>query len=316
MLKAINLTKQYGKHIVLDHIDFSLESGHIYGLLGKNGAGKTTTMNILTGYIAPTSGRVEIDGIDLLEHPKEAKRKIGYLPEKPPLYPEMTVLEFLHYIAGLKRIPKADRKKQIDEVLFLTKTETVSGRLIGNLSKGYQQRVGLAYAVLGFPDVIILDEPTVGIDPGELTEIREVIRSLAGDHTVVFSSHILSEVQALCDRVLILNNAKIAARGSLQELALAAGGRKHFSISAAGAGEDVRKVLSHCPFLTGYDITLEENGVAKATVTMPEDIRSGAALFHAFSDADLPLLKIQPEEMTLEKLFLKFAEENKQEEPV
>ena len=316
MLKAINLTKQYGQHIVLDHIDFSLESGHIYGLLGKNGAGKTTTMNILTGYIAPTSGRVEIDGIDLLEHPKEAKRKIGYLPEKPPLYPEMTVLEFLHYIAGLKRIPKADRKKQIDEVLFLTKTDTVSGRLIGNLSKGYQQRVGLAYAVLGFPDVIILDEPTVGIDPGELTEIREVIRSLAGDHTVVFSSHILSEVQALCDRVLILNNAKIAAQGSLQELALAAGGRKHFSISAAGAKEEVQKVLSLCPFLTAYDITLEENGITKASVTMPEDTQTGAALFRAFSDADLPLLKIQPEELTLEKLFLKFAEENKQEEPV
>ena len=202
MIEVSNLVKKYGDHTAVDHLSFQIEKGKIYGFLGPNGAGKSTTMNMITGYIASTEGKVMIDGHDILEEPEEAKKCIGYLPELPPLYFDMTVKEYLAFAAELKKIPKAERKNQITRVCATTKLDAVQNRLIKNLSKGYRQRVGLAQAILGYPEVIILDEPTVGLDPKQILEIRDLIKELGKEHTVILSSHILSEVRAVCDYVL------------------------------------------------------------------------------------------------------------------
>ena len=205
MIEVKNLVKKYGNHLAIDHLNFTIEQGKIYGFLGPNGAGKSTTMNIMTGYLGATEGEVLIDGHDILKEPEEAKKHIGYLPEIPPLYMEMTVEEYLYFVAELKKIPKAKREQAVEDVMILTKLQDVSYRQIHNLSKGYRQRVGLAQALLGFPDIIILDEPTVGLDPKQIIEIRELIRSLAGKHTVILSSHILAEVKEVCDHIMIIS---------------------------------------------------------------------------------------------------------------
>ena len=199
-----NLVKKYGSHLAVDHLDFKIESGRIYGFLGPNGAGKSTTMNIMTGYLGATEGEVLIDGHDILKEPEEAKRHIGYLPEQPPLYVDMTVREYLEFAAELKGIRKAKREEEITEIEKMVKIWEVENRLIKNLSKGYRQRVGLAQAILGFPEIIILDEPSVGLDPKQIIEIRELIRKLAKKHTVILSSHILAEVREVCDYILII----------------------------------------------------------------------------------------------------------------
>ena len=207
MIEVRNLVKKYGNHVAVNHLNFTVEKGKIYGFLGPNGAGKSTTMNMITGYIASTEGEVLIDGHNILEEPEVAKKKIGYLPEIPPLYQDMTVQEYLNFATELKMLPKEKRKANIEEVMSTTKTIEVKNRLIKNLSKGYKQRVGLAQALLGYPEIIILDEPTVGLDPKQIIEIRDLIKSLGQKHTVILSSHILSEVSAVCDHVLIIDNA-------------------------------------------------------------------------------------------------------------
>lgn len=209
MIEVTNLTKKYGDHIAVDHLSFRVEKGQIYGFLGPNGAGKSTTMNIITGYLAATEGTVTIDGKDIQKDPEEAKRSIGYLPELPPLYVDMTVREYLEFVAELKKVPKKERKQQIDEVMEMTQITDMQQRLIKNLSKGYRQRVGLAQAILGYPEVIILDEPTVGLDPKQIIEIRDLIRKLGENHTVILSSHILSEVSAVCDHIMIIAHGKV-----------------------------------------------------------------------------------------------------------
>ncbi len=203
MIEVKNLVKKYGNHMAIDHLNFKIEKGQVYGFLGPNGAGKSTTMNIMTGYLGATEGEVLIDGHDILKEPKEAKKHIGYLPEIPPLYVDMQVMEYLEFAAELKGIPKQQRESAIDEVIQMAKLEDVKMRLIRNLSKGYRQRVGLAQAILGFPEIIILDEPTVGLDPKQIIEIRELIRELAKKHTVILSSHILAEIREVCDYILI-----------------------------------------------------------------------------------------------------------------
>lgn len=219
MIEVKNITKKYGNHVALDGVSFTLETGHIYGFLGPNGAGKSTTMNIMTGYIGASSGEVTIQGYDIVKDSKEAKKRIGYLPEIPPLYLEMTVKEYLLFVAELKGIPKTYRKQEVDDMIALTKLNEVSNRLIRNLSKGFKQRVGVAQAVLGNPEVIILDEPTVGLDPQQIIEMRQLIKELGEKHTVILSSHILSEVSAICDLVFILHQGRIVARDvSIQQL--------------------------------------------------------------------------------------------------
>ena len=205
MIEVENLTKKYGSQVAVDNLSFRVERGMIYGFLGPNGAGKSTTMNMMTGYIAATSGTVKINGYDILKNPEQAKKSIGYLPELPPVYPDMTVYEYLRFVAELKKVKKNERQAQIEDVMKQTQIEDVKGRLIKNLSKGYKQRVGLAQAIIGYPEVIILDEPTVGLDPKQIIEIRELIRELAKKHTIILSSHILSEVSAVCDHIMIIS---------------------------------------------------------------------------------------------------------------
>lgn len=238
MIEVSHLTKKYGGHLAVDDVSFTVEDGQIYGLLGPNGAGKSTIMNILTGYLSATSGQVTVAGHPLPEEADEAKACVGYLPEQPPLYPEMTVGEYLNFVAELKKVPRAQRKEQVLRAARRTGLEKVLPRLIRSLSKGYKQRVGIAQALLGSPKIIILDEPTVGLDPAQVIEMRKLIRELGKAHTVILSSHILSEVQAVCQQVLILSKGKLAASGTLQELTADGGSLEEVFLALTGAQTD------------------------------------------------------------------------------
>lgn len=218
MIEIKNLVKKYGDHVAVDDISFTVEPGKIYGFLGPNGAGKSTTMNMITGYIGNTSGSVTINGYDILTEPEEAKKCIGYLPEQPPLYMDMTVMEYLMFVAELKKIQKTERLEYVEDAMELTKLTDVSNRMIKNLSKGYKQRVGLAQAILGMPEMIILDEPTVGLDPVQIIEIRDLIKELGKNHTVILSSHILSEIEAVCDYIFIISKGKLVASDTIENL--------------------------------------------------------------------------------------------------
>lgn len=238
MIEGSHLTKKYGGHMAVDDVSFTVEDGQIYGLLGPNGAGKSTIMNILTGYLSATSGQVTVAGHPLPEEADEAKACVGYLPEQPPLYPEMTVGEYLNFVAELKKVPRAQRKEQVLRAARRTGLEKVLPRLIRSLSKGYKQRVGIAQALLGSPKIIILDEPTVGLDPAQVIEMRKLIRELGKAHTVILSSHILSEVQAVCQQVLILSKGKLAASGTLQELTADGRSLEEVFLALTGAQTD------------------------------------------------------------------------------
>ena len=238
MIEVSHLTKKYGGHLAVDDVSFTVEDGQIYGLLGPNGAGKSTIMNILTGYLSATSGQVTVAGHPLPEEADEAKACVGYLPEQPPLYPEMTVGEYLNFVAELKKVPRAQRKEQVLRAARRTGLEKVLPRLIRILSKGYKQRVGIAQALLGSPKIIILDEPTVGLDPAQVIEMRKLIRELGKAHTVILSSHILSEVQAVCQQVLILSKGKLAASGTLQELTADGRSLEEVFLALTGAQTD------------------------------------------------------------------------------
>lgn len=238
MIEGSHLTKKYGGHLAVDDVSFTVEDGQIYGLLGPNGAGKSTIMNILTGYLSATSGQVTVAGHPLPEEADEAKACVGYLPEQPPLYPEMTVGEYLNFVAELKKVPRAQRKEQVHRAARRTGLEKVLPRLIRSLSKGYKQRVGIAQALLGSPKIIILDEPTVGLDPAQVIEMRKLIRELGKAHTVILSSHILSEVQAVCQQVLILSKGKLAASGTLQELTADGRSLEEVFLALTGAQTD------------------------------------------------------------------------------
>ena len=310
MIEVENLVKRYGSHLAVDHLSFQVEPGKIYGFLGPNGAGKSTTMNMMTGYIAPTEGTVRINGFDIQKNAEEAKRCIGYLPEIPPLYQDMTVLEYLRFAAALKKIPKKEVETQLADIMEMTMTADVSERLIKNLSKGYKQRVGLAQAILGYPEVIILDEPTVGLDPKQIIEIRELIRNLAKRHTVILSSHILSEVQAVCDEILILSKGKLVACDTPEGLTGLMKGNATLEVHILGSEEALRKVL---PFIAGItEFTIEkapEQGAVKAVIQTEagEDIRE--ELFYALAENKLPILSMNRVEKSLEDIFLELTED-------
>ena len=244
LIEVRDLVKRYGEHVAVDHLSFKVEKGQIYGFLGPNGAGKTTTMNIMTGYIGPTEGEVIINGHNILEEPEEAKRSIGYLPEQPPLYTDMTPREYLNFAAELKGLSPDEIEESVKKVTQLTKIADVQDRLIRNLSKGYRQRVGLAQAILGLPEILILDEPTVGLDPKQIMEMRELIRSLASEHTIILSSHILSEVSEVCDHVLIIHHGKLIAAGTPEELEQNFRGNALELIVKSEDADEVRKLLA------------------------------------------------------------------------
>lgn len=314
MIQAEHLTKRYGSHLAVDDISFTVKEGTVYGLLGPNGAGKSTTMNILTGYISASSGSVSIDGHDILEEPAAAKACVGYLPEQPPLYPDMTPAEYLAFVAELKKVKRADRAGQIRAAMQRTGVQEVEHRLIKNLSKGYRQRVGLAAALLGEPKVIILDEPTVGLDPAQVIEIRELITELGKEHTVILSSHILSEVSALCDEVLILAQGRLAAQGTPAELADALGGRTTLKLTALGEAGKVLAALEGLAGVQSAELTGEANGETSLRLTAEEGNDLRAAVSAALAAAGCPVLALTTEALSLEEVFLQLTAQEPEEE--
>ena len=247
MIEINHLVKKYGEHVAVDDLTLTVEPGKIYGFLGPNGAGKSTTMNMITGYLGATSGEVKINGHDIFADPQEAKKCVGYLPEIPPLYTEMTVREYLDFVAELKGLDKKVRKTQTEEIMELTHTKEVSERLIRNLSKGYRQRVGFAQAVMGYPDVIILDEPTVGLDPKQIIEVRELIKELGKKHTVILSSHILTEISAVCDHVFILSKGKLVASDSTEHLLERMSGAQEIALLVKEKEQRMEELLKELP---------------------------------------------------------------------
>lgn len=309
MIQVEHLVKRYGGRTAVDDLTFTLEPGGIYGFLGPNGAGKSTTMNVMTGYIAADGGRVVIDGHDILRNPIAAKSCIGYLPEVPPLYTDMTVREFLLFAAQLKLVPKRDRKEQIEMLLEKLSLSEVSGRLIRNLSKGYRQRVGLAQALVGNPKVLILDEPMVGLDPKQIIEMRELIKSLAGEHTVILSSHILSEVSAVCDHILILSGGKLMASGSPEELQQMMQGKTALTVTVIGEKEQAEAVLAQMEEVTQYHFEAgEEEGSIVIHIETKEDADIRKALSVALAGAGMPILSMSRSERSLEDIFLELTE--------
>ena len=309
MIEVSHLTKRYGAHTAVDDISFTVEDGCIYGLLGPNGAGKSTTMNMVTGYLSPTSGTVTINGHDIQQEPQAAKACIGYLPELPPLYIDMGVTEYLSFVAELKGVrKKADRTAAVARVCERTGLREVSRRLIRNLSKGYRQRVGLAAALLGDPQVIILDEPTVGLDPAQMIEIRELIHDLGQHHTVILSSHILSEVQTICDRVLIISGGKLVAQGTPEELASRLASRGMISATAQGGREAVLAAAAALPGLSDLRVTAEKGDEVSFTAVSTDGADHRAELSAALAAAGCPVLSLASEQMSLEEVFLQLTE--------
>ena len=309
MIEVKNLVKKYGSHLAVDHLNFTVEYGQIYGFLGPNGAGKSTTMNIMTGYLGATEGEVLINGHNILDEPEAAKHFIGYLPEMPPLYVDMKVREYLEFVAELKKIPKKDREEQIIKVMDMVKLADVEYRLIRNLSKGYRQRVGLAQAILGFPEIIILDEPTVGLDPKQIIEIRELIRELAKDHTVILSSHILAEIQEVCDYVMIISKGRLVASDTPENLERALSNQQTIEILAKGSREEISIIAKEIDGVESVEVSegKEERTIsAKIMAVAGEDIREN--VFLAFAKADCPLLQMMSSRTSLEDVFLELTQ--------
>ena len=309
MIEVKNLTKKYGNRYALDDISFTVNKGEILGFLGPNGAGKSTTMNILTGYLSSTDGHAVVNGFDVLEQPMEAKRCIGYLPEQPPLYLDMTVADYLSFMYDLKG-GKGNKRQQIEEICKTVKIADVYGRIIKNLSKGYRQRVGLAQALLGNPDVLILDEPTVGLDPQQIIDIRNLIKKLSEKHTVILSSHILPEVQAVCDRVIVINKGKIVADDTPDNLSHALSSDHKLLIRIEGPEKEVYKLLTTLPNMVSVQVLgTREKGVTEYSLesTSGTDVRR--ELFSRLADRRWPLLGLRSSELSLEDIFLQLVTE-------
>ncbi len=301
MIEVSGLTKIYGSHAAVDHINFTVNDGEIVGFLGPNGAGKTTTMNMMTGFISSTEGSVKINGFDILDEPEQAKKQLGYLPDVPPLYGDMRVTEYLDFVCDIKGVPKAKRPEMLKYIMETVKITDHSHRIVKNLSKGYRQRVGLAQAMVGFPKVLILDEPTVGLDPKQIIEMRDVIRALGKRHTVILSSHILGEVSAVCDRIIIINKGKIVADAPAERLTEGTGHTNQL-VRVDCTREKAEETIKNIPLIKEYSIN-EKDGELEISLSGEEDIR--AAVSKAFAKADIPVLMLKPAALTLEEIFLK-----------
>lgn len=313
MIEVRNLTKRYGKRKAIDSLAFSISKGGVIGLLGPNGAGKSTTMNILTGCIAMSEGEVFIEGKNILEEAEDVKRGIGYLPETPPLYSELTVDEHLRFVCGLKKIPRSATRAEVGRVCDLADIADVRGRLISNLSKGYKQRVGLAQALIGDPSLLVLDEPTVGLDPRQILDIRELVRSLSADRTVILSSHILSEVQAICSRVMIINRGKIIADDAPENLNRKLSGAGQLRLTVKGDPEKIRLVLRRESMLKRVRCTeSEEAGCHQVEIEGSADSDIRETVFYALAKSDLPILRMGPIDFSLEEIFLDITENTKE----
>lgn len=326
MIEIKHLVKKYGDHTAVDDLSLTVEPGKIYGFLGPNGAGKSTTMNIITGYLGATSGEVIINGHDIFKEPEEAKKCIGYLPEIPPLYGDMTVLEYLNFTAELKRLEKKQRKEYVESAMETTGVTEVAGRLIRNLSKGYRQRVGFAQALLGYPEIIILDEPTVGLDPKQIIEIRDLIRKLGEKHTVILSSHILTEISAVCDHVFIISKGKLVASNSTENLVGMMSGAQEILLTVRGHGNEAKQLLRMAEQIERVETykSMEDMGEnereeqehqqetsLRIYARTGSDVRE--QVFHLMAEHQIPVLEMHTVTKSLEDVFLEITTEGGQE---
>lgn len=309
MIEVKHLTKRYGDHLAVSDLSFTIGKGQIYGFLGPNGAGKSTTMNIMTGCLAATAGQVLIGGHDIYEEADQAKRLIGYLPEQPPLYLDRTPREYLTFVARAKGIPENDLKAHLTHVMDVTQITDVADRLIKNLSKGYKQRVGIAQAILGDPEIIILDEPTVGLDPRQIIEIRELIQALGKEHTVILSSHILSEVQAVCQTILIISKGKLVACDTPENLEKLFAGTATAELTVEASPEEVHQILKTIPYLNTLSVEPLDGGRCDLNAEAPKEQEDTLCrdLFFAFSDARRPILRMNTAHASLEDIFIELT---------
>ncbi len=313
MIQVESVTKKYGQRIAVDHLDFLVNKGEILGFLGPNGAGKSTTMNIITGYLSATEGSVKLDGHDILEEPQEVKRHIGYMPEQPPLYVDMTVRDYLSFVADIKGVPRARRRENIEKAMERTTITDMRGRLIKNLSKGYKQRVGLSQALIGTPPVLILDEPTIGLDPQQIIETRNLIRELGKEHTIILSSHILPEVQAVCTRVLIINKGRIVASDTPENLSRGLVGDNRLTLRIAAAEKDVLGLVRGLDNVVKADVIgSREPDTVDVVVEARREADIRRPLFNALAKAGYPILMMKTMDLTLEDIFLNLITEEKE----
>ncbi|MCR5683373.1 MAG: ABC transporter ATP-binding protein [Clostridiales bacterium] len=308
MIEINHLVKNYGSKFAVDDISFTVREGEIVGFLGPNGAGKSTTMNILTGYLSSTSGEAKVGGIDILENPDEAKKLIGFLPEQPPLYVDMTVQEYLNFVYDIKAC-RLNRERHLEEIRKVTKIDDVKNRLIRNLSKGYRQRVGIAQALVGNPPVIIFDEPTVGLDPKQIIEIRNLIRSLGKNHTVILSTHILSEVQSVCDRIVIINEGKIIADEKTENITQVVEDHRRYAVKIAGPQREVAAALRAIPGVLSVEVTGErelDSYVYRVEAEKGVDVRK--PVFYAMAENNWPITGLETVGMNLEEVFTRIID--------
>lgn len=313
MIKIQNVTKRFGQHVAVDNLNFTVNEGEVVGFLGPNGAGKSTTMNIITGYISATEGTVNVDGYDILDNPEEVKKRIGYLPEFPPLYVDMTVTEFLDFVFEIKKVDPKIKKEDMDRILELVGITEVKDRLIKNLSKGYKQRVGLAQALVGKPQVLILDEPTVGLDPKQIIEIRNLIKQLGKNHTIILSSHILPEVSAVCERIIIIDKGRIVASDTPDNLSRRLGDSSKMTLRVAASEKQALSVLRDVAGVKYVEAQgIKEPGTVDVWVEAEKDIDVRRPLFNALSRAGYPILQMKSMDLTLEDIFLQVTTQEKE----
>lgn len=315
MIEVKNVTKKYGSFTAVDNISFDVKDGEVVGFLGPNGAGKSTTMNMITGFIEPTDGQIIINGNDISKKPKKAKKQIGYMPENVPLYYDLTVKEFVTYMAELKFVKRQDKKEQVEKVIKETGLESVQKKLIKNLSRGYKQRVSMAGALVGDPDVIILDEPTVGLDPKQITEIRNLIKELGKKHTVILSTHILPEVSQICERVVIINKGKIVAVDTPENLEKKTKGNNGISVTVEDKNENMKKLKELIPEIESVEMVKDnEDGTKQYTIISKADTDLRKKLFDVLPKQDITIFELKKTETTLEDAFIKLIDTKKEGE--
>lgn len=310
MIEVKNLVKRYGNRNVVDDLSFTVEKGQIVGFLGPNGAGKSTTMNIVTGYISATEGSVKVNGFDIYDEPEKVKECIGYLPEQPPLYPDMKVWEYLDFVADLKKVKKSEKEKMLRKVTRATKIQDVSERLIKHLSKGYKQRVGLAGAMIGDPEILILDEPTVGLDPKQIIEIRNLIRELSKNHTILLSSHIMQEVSAVCNRIMIINQGKLILSDTPENIPNHIAQTNDLTLQAKGNKELIKSLIDRIEHVTYSKIlSTGEQEIYQVEMSTPVEYDVREQVFYEFAEAKCPILQMSQKIPTLEEVFLRLTGE-------
>ncbi len=307
MIEISNLTRKYGEKTAVENVSFKIEKGEIVGLLGPNGAGKTTIMKMITGYLMPTEGSITVDGIDVVEHPREAAAKIGFLPEIPPLYVEMEVAEYLRFMSEIKGIGKDQRQERIEEVMQIAQVEHVQNRVIGHLSKGYRQRVGLAGALMGMPEILILDEPTVGLDPRQIADFRNLMIELGKKHTIIFSTHILSEIDMVCEKVVILNEGRVVAVDRMEQLGQGGLGKNEFLLLIGAGREEAERALGGVLDASEYTFTEKGTDGVWFKLSADDTVELRKRIFYAFAEARLPILEMKNVQLTLEQVFLKLT---------